>query len=73
MINNQKAYLAQERLFLIDKFGPLLFFLYPADHADYRWKIMGEVCRFSVSGDRTDLYRGVLPSKKILFVIYTPK
>ena len=29
MINNQKAYLAQERLFLIDKFGPLLFFLIP--------------------------------------------
>ncbi|MEY2345066.1 hypothetical protein I3679_018190 [Proteus mirabilis] len=50
MINNQKAYLAQERLFLIDKFGPLLFFFDPADHADYRWKIMGEVCRFSVSG-----------------------
>ncbi len=29
---------------------------------------MGEVCRFSVSGDRTDLYRGVLPAR-ILFVI----
>lgn len=27
MINNQKAYLAQERLFLIDKFGPLLFLI----------------------------------------------
>lgn len=29
MINKQKAYLAQERLFLIEKFGPLLFFLIP--------------------------------------------
>ena len=29
MINKQKAYLAQERLFLIEKFGPLLFFLLP--------------------------------------------
>lgn len=29
MINKQKADLAQERLFLIEKFGPLLFFLIP--------------------------------------------
>lgn len=29
MINKQKAYLAQEKLFLIEKFGPLLFFLIP--------------------------------------------
>ncbi|SPZ02510.1 Uncharacterised protein [Proteus mirabilis] len=73
MINNQKAYLAQERLFLIDKFGPLLFFLIPLIMLIIGGKSWAKYVAFSVSGDRTDLYRGVLPSKKILFVIYTPK
>lgn len=66
MNDKQNARLAEERLFLIEKFGPLLFFLIPLIILIVGGKEGDSQCVICLSGNCDSLYWRFLSSQKTL-------